>query len=235
VSTSAQTSLAPWSAVVGPADEALYERAGFARSGGLGTRVALLVIDVQYRTVGHTRAPIETAMSEYPTACGERGWSAVDRIERLLAAARERDVAVFFPHVAPKTAATSGRFRAKSPTLASRDAAAYAFVAQAAPRGDEVTIPKDHPSAFFATALISQLVERGIDTLLLAGATTSGCVRATAVDAFSYGFRVGIVADAVYDRTDVAHQASLFDLNAKYGDVIDAATAIAHLDTLPAR
>jgi isochorismate hydrolase len=60
-------------------------------------------------------------------------------------------------------------------------------------------------------------------------------VRATAVDAFSYGFRVGIVADAVYDRTDVAHQASLFDLNAKYGDVIDAATAIAHLDTLPTR
>jgi maleamate amidohydrolase len=229
VTQTGSSKASPWSRLVSEADVELYRRAGFAHTGGLGDRVALLVIDVQYRTVGHRRVPIEEAMNEYPTACGDRGWSAVDQIASILSAARAAKTPVIFPCVAPKTADTAGRFRDKSPTLASPDGAAYEFVAEVAPIDGELVLPKDHPSAFFATSLVAQLVDRGVNTLLLTGATTSGCVRCTAVDAFSYGFRTAVVAEAVYDRTDVAHQASLFDLNAKYADVIDAQQAIAHM------
>jgi nicotinamidase-related amidase len=207
--------------LVTPADVELYRAAGFGRTAGLGRRPALLVIDVQYRTTGHHRVPIAEAMREYPTACGSRAWDAVDRIAELLGAARETGVPVLFAHVAVKTATTTGGFRLKTPTLASPDPEAYGFVAEAAPRPGEPLIAKDHPSAFFATSLATHLISLGVDTLILCGATTSGCVRATAVDAFSLGFRVGVVADAVFDRLDLVHQASLFDIAAKYGDLLE--------------
>ncbi|GAA1695865.1 isochorismatase family protein [Microbacterium sediminicola] len=212
-------------------DEALYHRAGFGRTAPLGTRPALVVIDVQYRTVGHERVPIEQAMQEYPTATGTRGWDAVDNISELLAAGRASGVPVLFPHVAPKDATTPGGFRVKSPTLASPDPAAYEFVAEAAPVDGEILVPKDHPSAFFATGLLTHLVQLGVDTVVLTGCTTSGCVRASAVDAFSYGFRVVVVGDAVYDRTQTVHEVSLFDLSSKYADVLDTTTARAYLSS----
>jgi maleamate amidohydrolase len=104
-------------------------------------------------------------------------------------------------------------------------------VSEAAPLPDEVLIPKDHPSAFFGTPLVTHLIERGIDTVLLAGCTTSGCVRATAVDAFSLGFKVGVIHDAVYDRTDLVHHVSLFDLSSKYADLLSADEARDYLST----
>jgi nicotinamidase-related amidase len=225
----------PWSPVVSTDDEELYRAAGFGHTAGLGQRLALLVIDVQYRTVGHHRVPIVEAMNEYPTACGERGWNAVDRIARLLSSARANDIPVLFPHVAPKTDTTAGGFRLKSPTLASPDAAAYEFVAEAAPLPGERLIPKDHPSAFFGTGLVTSLVQLGVDTVILTGCTTSGCVRASAVDAFSFGFRVGVVAGAVYDRTETVHAVSLFDLQSKYADVISTEDAIGAFEKGAAR
>lgn len=216
------TSPSWWPHTVSAQDEALYERAGFGRTGSMGDRPAVLVIDVQYRTVGHQRVPINQAMAEYPTATGERGWSAVDRIRELLAVARGGGVPVLFPHVAPKTDTTPGGYRTKSPTLASSDSAAYDFVTEAAPVAGDILVPKDHPSAFFATGLLTHLVQLGVDTVILTGCTTSGCVRASAVDAFSYGFRVVVVGDAVYDRTTTAHEASLFDMSSKYADILSA-------------
>ena len=216
-----------WPTAIGGQDEARYARAGFGRPGGLGARLAVLVIDVQYRTTGRARVPIDEAMREYPTACGDRAWAAVDRITGLLAAARSAGVPVLFPHVAPKDATTPGGYARKTPTLASPDLAAYDFVAEVAPRPGESLVPKDHPSAFFATGLTTRLVQAGVDSLLIAGATTSGCVRASAVDAFSYGFRVGVVADAVFDRVDAVHEVALFDLAAKYADLLSADEAVA--------
>ncbi|GAA2635402.1 isochorismatase family protein [Paractinoplanes durhamensis] len=221
-----------WPTAIAAADETLYERAGFGRVSGLGVRPALLVIDVQYRTVGHERVPIADAMTEFPTATGDRGWTAVERIARLLTAARAAGIPVFHPHVAPKTKLTAGGYAGKTPTLASTGAGAYDFVAEAAPHDGEVLIAKDHPSAFFATGLLTHLVQRGVDTVLLAGATTSGCVRASAVDAFSAGFRVGVVGDAVFDRLDVVHEVALFDLASKYADLLTTEAAGAYLGGL---
>lgn len=220
---------AVWSRTVPSDTVQLYHRAGFGHKAGLGIRPALAVIDVQYRTVGHNRVPIDQAMLEYPTACGDRGWVAIDRIAVILQAARRSGIPVIFPYVAPKTSSTAGGFKGKSPTLASPEPEAYEFVVDVSPRRDDVLIPKDQPSAFFGTSLITHLVEMNIDTLLLTGCTTSGCVRATAVDAFSFGFKVGVVHDAVYDRTDVVHDVALFDLSSKYADLLSSQEAADYL------
>lgn len=98
------------------------------------------------------------------------------------------------------------------------------------PAPDEIVVTKQHASGFFGTDLASQLHRLGIDSLLICGVSTSGCVRATATDASASGFAPFIVRQAVGDRTDAVHEANLFDLHAKYADVIDEATALEHLD-----
>ena len=100
------------------------------------------------------------------------------------------------------------------------------------PRDDELVISKQYPSAFFGTSLSSTLTAKGIDTLIITGLTTSGCVRATCVDCISHGFVPIVVADACGDRHDAPHIASLFDMNAKYGDVVSEQEAIEYLEEL---
>jgi len=97
------------------------------------------------------------------------------------------------------------------------------------PAAGELVISKQYPSAFFGTSLAQTLKTKGIDTLIITGVTTSGCVRATCVDAMSYGFIPIVVADACGDRHAAPHEANLFDMNAKYADVVDERTVIEHL------
>jgi len=94
---------------------------------------------------------------------------------------------------------------------------------------------KAKPSAFFGTPLLSYLIELGIDTLLVMGGVTSGCVRATVVDAFSNNYRVGLVIDGTFDRYEASHKVNVFDMHAKYADVISAEEAVAYLTGMPAR
>lgn len=97
------------------------------------------------------------------------------------------------------------------------------------PADSELVITKQYPSAFFGTSLASTLTSMGIDTLIITGLTTSGCVRATCVDAISYGFRPIVVADACGDRHESPHAANLFDMNAKYADVVDEKEVVDYL------
>jgi maleamate amidohydrolase len=101
---------------------------------------------------------------------------------------------------------------------------------EVAPRDDELVITKQYASAFFGTSLAPTLVARGVDTVVVVGVSTSGCVRATGVDAVQHGFVPLVVRDAVGDRTAQTHDASLFDLQAKYAEVVDEATAVAYLE-----
>ncbi len=100
------------------------------------------------------------------------------------------------------------------------------------PAPDEIVISKQYASAFFGTSLAATLTAAGIDTLIITGITTSGCVRATCIDTISHGFIPIVVREAVGDRHDGPHEANLFDMNAKYGDVVDEAVVIRHLATL---
>ena len=102
------------------------------------------------------------------------------------------------------------------------------------PKGDEAVICKQYPSAFFGTPLVSILVKEGADTVILTGCSTSGCVRASVVDAISYGFRVIVPRECVGDRHNAPHEANLFDIQAKYGDVLPTEDVLAHLRQLVA-
>lgn len=216
-----------WNGIVTDDDLAVYEVAGFGRPSTLGSRPAIVVIDVQYRTVGRVRRPIMAAIEhEYPTACGEFGWAAVDKLAPVLRVARAHGVPVIYPYVAPKTPGETGRLGEKVPAIETIDARGYEFVAEVAPEPGDVLVPKKHPSAFFGTAMLSELIDRGVDTLLVAGATTSGCVRATVTDAFSMNFRVGVIRDAVFDRGQVSHKVSLFDMASKYCELLTSEDAI---------
>lgn len=107
-----------------------------------------------------------------------------------------------------------------------------AFAGGLKPRPEELVITKQYPSAFFGTSLASTLTALGTDSVLLTGLTTSGCVRASCVDAMSHGFRTAVVADACGDRHQAPHEANLFDMNAKYADVVSEEEAIRFLKQL---
>ena len=209
----------PWDGILSEEEQRAYRAAGFGRPSGWGRKVALLIIDVQYRTVGTEPKPFWESIEEFPTSCGEVGWRAVEAIQPLLQVFRERDWPVLYPHVAPKRAYDAGRLAEKVPAIMGIPAKGYEFVAEIAPRDSDVLIPKKHPSAFFATALASHLIDFGADTLVVTGCTTSGCIRGTVVDAFSYNFRVVVPEECVYDRSRTSHAVNLFDMAEKYADV----------------
>jgi nicotinamidase-related amidase len=139
---------------------------------------------------------------------------------------------VLYPHVAPKRATDGGRLADKVPSIMDVAPRGYDFVADLAPRDADILVPKKHPSAFFATSLASHLIDLGVDTLVVTGCTTSGCVRASVVDAFSYNFRVVVPEECVYDRSRVSHAVNLFDMAEKYADVGPVSGIISRLREL---
>lgn len=209
----------PWDGIISDEEQRAYNAAGFGRPSGVGTRPALLIIDVQYRTVGTKPMPFWEAIKEFPTSCGDVAWAAVRNIQPLLEEFRRRSWPVLYPHVAPKLRTDGGRLADKVPAIMGIASHGYDFVAEIAPRDGDVVLPKKHPSAFFGTPLTSHLIDLGVDTLVVTGCTTSGCVRGSVVDAFALNFRVLVAEDAVYDRSRVSHAVNLFDMASKYADV----------------
>lgn len=212
-----------------------YDAAGFGRPVGLGTRPGLLIIDVQYRTTGTSPKPFDEALEEFTTSCGEVAWDAVANIRRLLELFREKGWPVLYPYVAPKKAFDAGALGAKVPGIMDIPDQGYEFHPDIAPLEGEVLLPKRHPSAFFGTPLLSYLVQSGIDSLVVTGCSTSGCVRGSAVDAFSYNYKVAVPSDAVYDRSPLVHEVNLFDIGQKYADVSTTDELLASLQGLAAR
>lgn len=209
----------PWEDIVPAEDISRYEAAGFGRPTGFGKRPALLIIDVQYRTIGTKRVPYWEAIEEFKTSCGEAGWSAVDHIAPLLKRFREKGHPVLYPHVAPKMGYDSGRLGQKVPAIMGISAKGYDFPDEIAPVEGDILVPKKHPSAFFGTPLASYLIDLNVDTLVVTGCSTSGCVRGTVVDGFAYNFRVTVPEECVFDRSQTAHAVNLFDMSYKYADV----------------
>ena len=229
--TSPASSSRPWTGVISEDEEKVYAAAGFGRPSGLGRRPALLIIDVQYRTVGTTPQPFWESIKEFPTSCGEVGWKAVRALAPVLQEFRRRGWPVLYPYVAPKEAYDAGRLAEKVPSIMGIPPKGYEFVPEVAPREGDILIPKKHPSAFFGTALASHLVDLGVDTLVVTGCTTSGCVRGTVVDAFSYSYKVVVPEECVYDRGATSHAVNLFDIGQKYADVVPTADLLRQLDT----
>jgi nicotinamidase-related amidase len=222
----------PWDGIISEEEQRAYNAAGFGRATGIGSRPALLIIDVQYRTVGSRPMPFWEAIKEYPTSCGDIAWKAVGNIATLLALFRERGWPVLYPYVAPKLAFDVGRLSDKVPAIMNVAAKGYDFVEPIAPVEGDILLPKKHPSAFFGTPLASYLINLGADTLVVTGCSTSGCVRGSVVDAFAYNFRVLVPEDAVYDRSATSHAVNLFDMASKYADVMPTPDAMAALGAI---
>jgi maleamate amidohydrolase len=188
---------------------------------GWGRRPALLLIDMMqaYFTPGSA------------FDLGSR--TAVDGCAALLEAARAGGTPVLHTRVQyTADLADGGLFVRKVPGLAAlADGAGPlgAFVEPLAPRPGEVVIIKQYASAFFGTSLAATLTAAGIDTVVIAGVSTSGCVRATGTDAMQHGFRPMVVAEACGDRTVAVHDANIFDLGAKYADIVTLAEAVGRL------
>ncbi|MFM9942881.1 MAG: isochorismatase family protein [Hyphomicrobiaceae bacterium] len=222
----------PWDGIISEEEQRAYRAAGFGRPSGMGKRPALLIIDVQYRTVGTEPKPFWEAIKEFPTSCGEVGWAAVGQISRLVTEFRASNWPILYPYVSRKEAFDTGRLADKVPALMTVAERGYAFVSEIAPRDGDILLPKKHPSAFFGTPLTSYLIDLGVDTLVVTGCTTSGCVRGTVVDGFAYNFRAVVPHDAVYDRSASSHAVNLFDMASKYADVMTTTDTLAALTKL---
>jgi nicotinamidase-related amidase len=226
--------MAIWDDVLTERDKQVFGAAGYGKPQGFGRRPAVIVVDVNYNFVGDVPEPILDSIKKYRNSCGEEGWQGVAQIQHLLEAARAARVPIFYS-TAPsrQTALTAGRWHGKN-SRGSEDFHPQArdgneIVREIAPQAGDMVILKDKPSVFFGTPLMSYLHELQVDTLLIAGTTTSGCVRATVVDAFSDNFKVVVVEECVFDRGETSHKINLFDMQAKYADVVPLDAALSYL------
>lgn len=217
-----------------PEDQrAIYAAAGYGHKAGLGQRPALLVIDVTYGFVGREPLPIRESMRTYPNSCGLVGWNAVRSLEQLIPQSRALEWPIFYTAgKSDNMVHHAGRWRDKHPRTLDQPEDANEVVHSVRPQVGDILIEKTKPSAFFGTPLAASLIDLRIDTLLVTGGTTSGCVRATIVDAFSYGFAVAVVEDAVFDRAQLSHDVTLFEMSQKYADVMSLGEVIKYGDAV---
>jgi nicotinamidase-related amidase len=219
-----------WKDVIPPDDLRTYEC--YRRKTFIGPAPAFLAVDLYdevYR--GGARPPSELAQA-HPNSCGEYAHAAIEPTRRLFAAVRGAGLPVFY---------STGDTRSESrPTFVSAtrrekrafDPTGYSIRPEFKPQPGDVVITKQRASAFFATPLAAHLTQLGIRTLIMCGETTSGCVRASAVDAFSHGFHVVLVEECCFDRSILTHKVNLFDLHHKYADVMHLDEVLAHLQDL---
>jgi nicotinamidase-related amidase len=202
-------------AMTSPSDD--YRQAGFNRRLGIGPRPALIVVDM-CRAYFEPDSPLYAGVPEV-----------VDGCRHLLTTARERDLPVIWTRVEFEPGgADGGIFYRKVGALSvfDRGGPLARWLDGLEPAAGEVVVTKQYASAFFATSLASSLVSLGVDTTVICGVSTSGCVRATALDACQHGFVPIVVAEACGDRDPEVHRANLFDLDAKYADVEPMAAAL---------
>lgn len=190
---------------------------------GFGQRPALILVDF-------VEAYFDKSCSLYADVEAELA-SAI----RIREHARAAGIPVIYTNVVfNKTAINGGRFYEKAKPLVNfiEGSKLGAWPKSLVPHEDELVITKQYPSAFFGTSLSSTLTAAGIDTLIITGLTTSGCIRATCIDTMSYGFIPIVVSSACGDRHEDPHNANLFDMNAKYADVVDEQESIDYLKSL---
>jgi maleamate amidohydrolase len=208
-------------AAMAAVDAYYRERGIFQGRFGFGERPALIVIDMAYGWTDPAYAAGSGRLDE-----------AVEAIRRLLPAARKVGIPVIY---------TTSPFREKpqpksaedySPDFRKWDERACEIDARLLPLPGEYVIRKEHASAFAGTALVGHLLARSVDTLLITGCSTSACVRATATDAKSTGLRSIIVREAVQDRSEIAHEWTLFDIQARFADVVSVEETLAYIGSL---
>lgn len=212
---------------------------------GFGSKPALLLIDLYRAVFGDKPEPLLEAIKTWPSSCGMAGWNALPHIQRLLAASRAAQIPVIHitmladsgmigwydaAHRDVGGRAGLGRGGEMDAAALDRKKRAANIVDEVAPIAGEVVLKKTAPSSFWGTPLAGHLTFHGIDTLIVAGEATSGCVRASVVEAASHRYRVQVVEECCFDRHEATHAMNLYDMHQKYADVIPVTDAVAWLD-----
>lgn len=230
-----------WNRFLTERDKQMWAMSGYGARQGFGKRPAVLVIDVNYNFCGDRREPILQSIKRWRNSCGEEAWDAIEVIKRLLQAARSKGLPIIY---------TTGVRRAdnwdwgswtwknsRSKEHAARRTSATpedTIVPEVAPQSTDIVVLKQKPSAFFGTPLASYLTLLGADSLIVTGTTTGGCVRATVLDAFSHNYRVAVVEEGCFDRSQASHAINLCDMDAKYADVRKLDEVLSFVGTLNA-
>lgn len=228
-----------WDQFLTDEDKEVFSAAGYGARGGFGERPAVLVIDVSYGFTGEKDEPILESIKTWPNSCGQYAWRAIPHLRRLLDAARAKGLPVIY---------TTGQFRDDKWDYGSwtwknaridgwegrgQNRDGNDIVDEIAPKAQDIVIHKIKPSAFHGTPLKSFLTLLKADSLIVAGTTTSGCVRASVIDAFSENFRITVAEEGCFDRSQSSHAINLCDMNAKYADVVATDEVVDHINGLP--
>lgn len=199
---------------------------------------AILLIDLYRGVFGDTPEPLNDAIKTWSGSCGLAGWNAVPHIQQLIAAGREAGIPVV--HVTGLDPLVSGieRWGSGSRPVSEmndeemdRRRRTFDIIDEVAPLPGEAVIKKTGQSGFWCTPLAAHLYSMGIDSLIVGGESTSGCVRASVVEAKAYHFNVIVAEECVFDRHEAAHAMNLFDMNQKYATVVPVAEALATIPT----
>ena len=202
----------------------VYERAGLGQSVTLGSRPAVLVVD------------FSCGFTDPACTLGSELTKEVEATRRLLDAVREKGLPVVFTTIGFEPSLKDGAlWLQKVPALGDLQLGGrwVEIDARLGPQPDEPVVLKKGASAFFGTNLASILIAQGVDSVILCGATTSGCIRATAIDLLQYGFPTIVPRECVGDRAQAPHEANLFDIHAKYADVVGLEEALAFVESVP--
>lgn len=197
-----------------------------------------MIVDVTYGFTGHQREPILESVKTWYNSCGEEAWDAIEQIQILIKAAREKHIPIFYTVVKDyrPDGFDAGAWNRKNTRLDEPESihgySRNEIVREIAPAPHDIVIEKLKPSAFFGTPLTGYLVDLQVDTLLICGTTTSGCVRASVVDAFSLNYKVAVIEECTFDRGEASHAINLFDMNAKYADVITMEETLSYLQSV---
>ena len=219
-----------WERFLNQRDRDVLLALGFGARMGFGARPALVIVDTNYEFCGKRPLPILESIRQWRGSCGEEGWAAVAVMKRLIDAAHDKGLPVFYStntRRADRWDAGSWRWKSAGERAPGpRDPRLDVIVDEIAPQPQDIIIRKTKPSVFFGTPFLSYLNLLKVDSLLVCGGTTSGCVRATVLDAFSENLRCAVVADGCFDRVEVSHAMNLVDMHTKYADVIEVNEAL---------
>jgi maleamate amidohydrolase len=220
-----------WDRFLTDTDVEVFAASGYGQPRGLRTPMALLVVDVTYAFTGDPGLGLLASIDKFPNSCGPAAWRAVHALETVLPLVRALAIPIIYTTGSPDDAWLATRTWQEKQTRTPADIVrANQIVEPIRPQPTDTVIRKTAPSAFFDTPLRQYLVAHGTQQVVVCGGSTSGCVRATVVDAFSHGYRVAVLADATFDRGEASHAVSLFDMQQKYADLVSVEEFLGSVD-----
>lgn len=220
-----------WDDVIPPDEREIYDSLFPRDIKPLGANLALIAIDLYNKVYAGGPGPVTELNKRFPGACGEFAWNAIPPTVRLFAAARRAGLPIIYTTGSTRqgrVTATNRQGGATSPANTDGNEIKEEFK----PEPSDLVIAKERASGFFGTPMVAHLNQLGVRTVIMCGESTSGCLRASAVDAFSYGYRVVIAEECCFDRSLLSHKLSLFDLHHKYADVLHVDDIVRQLSGL---